>query len=72
MQRILVPVAIGFAWLAGFQSSMPGQHSMSPSTSLSIPGVIPGESNLKFCPESRNTDLFQIDRFDVRPSPPLV
>ena len=75
MQRILALFANGFAGLAGlagFQSSVPGQHSMSPSNSLSTPRVIPGGSIFQLCPESRDTDLFYIDRWDIRPSPPLV
>lgn len=58
--------------LALSQLTVSNQHPLNPATPLSIPGVIPGESNLKFCPESRDTDLLQIDRVEVDPTPPLV
>lgn len=72
MERLLVLVVNGLAWLAGFQSSMPGQDSTNTSTSFSIPGIIPGESNLKFSAESRDTDFFSIERLEVTPTPPLL
>lgn len=58
------------AWLAWFQPS--AHRSIDAPTSLSVPGVIPGGSNLKFCPESRDTDLFQIEQLIITPTPPLV
>lgn len=66
MEQIRFLAVNTLAWLAWFQSST------NTATSLSIPGVIPGGSNLKFCAESRNTDLFQIEQLIVDPTPPLV
>lgn len=71
MERIRSLVLSSLPWLAVFQSTMPDRPLGSLSL-LSILGVIPGESNLKFCTESRDTDLFQIDRVEVHPTPPLV
>jgi hypothetical protein len=67
MEQIRLLAVYTLAW---FQPS--AQRSTNTATSLSIPGVIPGGSNLKFCPESRNTDLFQIEQLIVDPTPPLV
>ncbi|KAH8688823.1 hypothetical protein BGW36DRAFT_392228 [Talaromyces proteolyticus] len=70
MEQIRFLAVNTLAWLAWLQS--PSQHSTSTATTLSIPGVIPGGSNLKFCSESRDTDLFQIEQLIVNPTPPLV
>jgi len=35
-------------------------------------GEIPGGSDLVYCPESRDTDLFSIERLEVYPTPPLL
>jgi hypothetical protein len=72
MEKVYTLIMNGFAWLAWLQSSIPHQHTTNMATSVSIPGVIPGESNLKFCDETRDTDLFQISRLEVHPTPPLV
>lgn len=63
MEQILFLAVNTLAWF---------QSSTNTATSLSSPGIIPGGSNLKFCPESRNTDLFQIEQLIVDPTPPLV
>jgi hypothetical protein len=72
MEQVRPFVMTSLAWLAWFQASFTHQHIMTTSASLSIPGVIPGGSNLKFCDESRATDLFNITRLEVHPTPPLV
>lgn len=43
--------------------------SSSSSSSSSLPGKIPGGSPLRFCDESRNTDLYAIDNIELYPKP---
>ncbi|KAG4432282.1 hypothetical protein IFR05_012230 [Cadophora sp. M221] len=40
--------------------------------SRSIPGDIPGFSNLGFCTESKSSDLFSIERLEIFPTPPVL
>ncbi|KAK0101066.1 Phosphatidylglycerol/phosphatidylinositol transfer protein [Cadophora gregata] len=60
------------AWMTATVFST-SSHLMTKSVIVaSIPGIIPGESNLKFCHESRPTDLFAVERISVHPTPPLL
>lgn len=45
------------------------QHVYSESSSLPSPGALPGGSPLTLCDDSRDTDLYSIDRVELYPKP---
>jgi hypothetical protein len=48
-------------------------HASSVSTtSLSTLQTIPKHGNFTYCPESRKTDLYDIDEIEAVPGPPIV
>ena len=71
MQYILSSVIRALSWSTALpqQPLHPYRHEGSdPKTSVALSGKIPGDS-LRFCNESREADLYSIEKIELHPRP---
>lgn len=48
------------------------RHGQADNLGTILPQTIPGGANFTYCPESRSTDLYQIDEIEANPHWPPV
>lgn len=72
MKGVFRALARFSTWIVSLYDSGPSGLKKDGDVTTSIPAIIPGDSNLEFCPESRDTDLFSMERISVYPTPPLL
>ncbi|PVH79809.1 hypothetical protein DL98DRAFT_589021 [Cadophora sp. DSE1049] len=70
MKNVFQAVTGAFAWIGTLSSTKLNGFKQDDAMLSSIPGIIPGDSNLQICPESRDAYLFSVERISVYPTPP--
>ncbi|MCJ1266874.1 Phosphatidylglycerol/phosphatidylinositol transfer protein [Lobaria immixta] len=71
MLSLFSSFTLALSWISATQGTFRmRQHRYAGTTSFRSPhGEIPGGSPLKFCNESRSTDLYSIDQIELYPNP---
>lgn len=70
MISILPAIVRAVLWTtAGQDTVYLHEHETTDSTPLLHHGTLPGGSPLRFCNDSRGTDLYSIDQIELYPNP---
>lgn len=72
MKDVFWTFARFLTWIGSFNDTGSNELEHNGAIAISIPGIPPGDSDLAFCPESRDTDLFSVERISIHPTLPLV